>query len=370
MRRRALLGLALTVVIGAVAVMWGAAQDAIGVVVTFPQPGNILQGTVGIRGTVVIPDENGFRVEYRRLGADLQPINGPDGPWSPASIPNEGTLVDGIIGFWNTALVDDGFYEMRVVVEQRDSDPVRIVVRPVQVANTSGIVVTNTPAPMTDTPTPTVTMMPVELDAAGLPIEPAVIFTEPSLFDTPIATRAPEDRQVFLTGLVEANIRLGDSVAYPSLEVLRRGERIEALAVSTRSTWYQVALEDNIYDFGWIASSVVEVEGEPSFLPRVTPPILPFTATPEDFTPSPTPSPIPIGNLVWTDFRTEPADLTCAQTYTIFATVQNFSAVFPTNATALITVEDILIETGQTAETTIGAVIEALRASGAVERVH
>lgn len=76
------------------------------------------------------------------------------------------------------------------------------------------------------------------------------------------------------------NVRAGDSTLFPSVGMLRTGEMVKVLGLSSGGTgWYQVQMANGV--IGWVAPGYVELIGT-AVLPRITPPEPPtLTFTPE-----------------------------------------------------------------------------------------
>jgi hypothetical protein len=243
-----------------------------------------------------------------------------------------------VIGVWNTVLVEDGIYELELVVNREDDDPIRVPIRPVRVANelptfdgarysTGGDDMVQ--AIMTPFPTPG--------GGLGTPVS-----------TLPAARPTDVPDQVTVTALIEANVRLGDSVSYPPVGFLRVGQEAPAIGASNRSNWIQIRLPSG--QVGFISPSTVRVNGDLFTLPRVSPPPLPFTPTP-----TATNTPVASANLTITALRLDPGNPQCGETFRVIATVQN-NGTAATSASASVSVRDVHIGSGTTTETTIGGV--------------
>ncbi|MEO0561360.1 MAG: CARDB domain-containing protein [Chloroflexota bacterium] len=325
-----------------------------GIVVTFPMNVALLQGVVAVRGDVTNTNATRYFIQQRRLLDDLTPVGGPDALWSPATLPATSFGTDIILGEWNTTLIEDGIYEIELVVEQSSGPAVRVRVGPVRVANERppfegarySVPVSPTPATSDAASTPPAlveaTVPPIAVGGATLPPTLA-----PSSLTISTSTPTPAT-VVFITATIQANVRLGDSPSYPAVGFLEVGQTVEALAKSSRSNWIQVELPNG--NIGFISPSTVNVDGDLFALDTVTPPPLPFTPTPV-----PTATPIATANLQVVAFRTEPSTRTCGQTFTIFATIQN-TGNGTTNDSTTIAVADRYAATGQIVESTLGVV--------------
>lgn len=72
----------------------------------YPQPGEVLSGTVELKGTVNIPNLGFYKYEYTQPGSDQ---------WITIAAGNT-PLVEGTVGFWNTGQLPAGEYRLRLVV--------------------------------------------------------------------------------------------------------------------------------------------------------------------------------------------------------------------------------------------------------------
>jgi uncharacterized protein YraI len=170
---------------------------------------------------------------------------------------------------------------------------------------------------------------------------------------TPFATLLPTPTQFDptprATATTNANVRRGDSQLYEVISSLQVNQSVPIVALSaTGSGWYQIQLPNGAR--GWVAPSVVQVQGDLSGLPRIVPPAPP--------TPTPIPAtatPVTQANLIVQSisFSIDPPN--CAQTFNITARILN-NGTGPTAASASISVQDVHIASGTVTQTTIGGV--------------
>jgi hypothetical protein len=138
-----------------------AQQGAIGVI-TSPKPGTAVRGSVSIEGTATHADFWKYEVHYGR-GAS------PSG-WVLIGDVHTTSVTNGRLEVWNTGLVPDGVYTLRVRVVRKDGNYEDFFARDIRVANT-------TP---TDTPTPSETATPLApATATPLPASPTVLIDQP-----------------------------------------------------------------------------------------------------------------------------------------------------------------------------------------------
>lgn len=299
-----------------------------------PLPVSLLRGTVEIIGTVDVPASQSYFVQVRPLTDALEPLDGEAGLWSPATLPGRGTVIDGVLGEWDTTLVPDGIYELELVVTLADGATVRQRVSPVRVANA---VPPFRGARFVRAGTPAATLTPTR----DIPATATALVLSATPRGTPTAAA------VTVTATIQANIRLGDSTSYPPVGVLDVGESLTAVGRSSRSTWLQVRLPDG--DLGFISPSTVQIEGNIDTLPLADPPPLPFTPTPV-----PTATPLTSANLVFDGFSLDPNPPVCGETYTVRATVRN-AGTGPTTASGVVTANDVHAPSGTPVEDTAGS---------------
>ncbi len=264
-----------------------ALQPPLDVEITFPPPVFVLGGDAEIIGTADADSQVNYFLEYRPLGTDLQPRDGEDTSWFPATLPQSAPVTDGVLGVWDTTVAPDGLYELRLTVNMSAGAPQHFVITPLRVDNAS---------PEPDSP----------LDEDGAVANALLALTAtaeantaggPGTFATP-ATRgtpdplAPTPTDGFAAGgqptaqvIVVANLRAGDSTLFGVVGALDPGTELTVLGRSTRNNWLQVETPDG--DEGWVAPSVVNLRGSILDIETVQPPPLPFTPTP---TASPTPN--------------------------------------------------------------------------------
>ena len=206
------------------------AQDQTQVELIFPPSVYTVSGSVEIVGTVG-GDAIAFSIELQPLGLDLLPLNPNSTIWFPLNIAAVPPVTEAILGYWDTTLLPDGLYALRIQALNAQQMPIHAVVSPVRVQNTSA--------------TPPVA--PLTTSTAG----------------TPLTVRA----------VSEANVRAGDGVVFDVIGKLPLGSQAIVLGQSNRSTWYQIQLSDGTQ--GYVASSAVRLNGDLSTLILVTPPAFP-----------------------------------------------------------------------------------------------
>jgi hypothetical protein len=266
--------------------------------ITWPPPVYVVKGQFPIRGTANLPNMTNYFIEFRPLNDDLTPQGGAD-VWFPALLPSQASVSDGVLGVWDTTLITDGVYELRLTVNVSSGTPVFHVVTPLRIENT--------PPPFAATATP------IPLPTQALPT--ATI--EPTQDLSP---------RVTITASPSGNVRQGDSTFYNIMTSLPTGTVLPILGISNRgSGWFQVQLVDGRQ--GWVAPSIVTTQGDLSGVPRVSPPPPPPpTATPIPTAIPATAVPQSQANLVAGIVVLDPAQPTCQQTFTVGFDVANLGS--------------------------------------------
>jgi len=227
--------------------------------ITFPPPVYVLNGTVEVRGSASLPSMGSYFIEFRPLvvNASTLPAPTPDpeleAPWFPATLPQTAAVQAGVLGRWNTATAPDGLYEMRLTVNMTDGQQQYFRVSPLRIDNK--------------------TFAPVQP-----PIQPTVM-QRPTLAPTPTSpsggstTGAPT-----VTATMNANVREGDSTAYNRVGTLLTGQTADIIGISPNvGRWYYVRLSNG--QQGYIAPSVVTVQGSTSGIRFINPPPPPALPT-------------------------------------------------------------------------------------------
>lgn len=230
--------------------------------ITFPPPIYLLRGDVEIRGSANSPSLIGHYIEYRELNADFTPVAGTTG-WTPATLPSNSAVADGVLGVWDTTQVDDGAYEIRLAVIGSGGTTY---------ARVSPLRVENNPPPFVIIEPP---VFPTQITIPQ-PTQPVI---QP--------TAVPTNPQVSPIN-VNVNVRGGDSTAYPTVGSLNQGQTADIIGRSSRgSGWWYIRLSNGRQ--GWVSPDVVAETGDLSNIPFVDPPPVPATATPIPPTASPLP---------------------------------------------------------------------------------
>jgi hypothetical protein len=251
--------------------------------ITFPVPAIYVSGELPIVGTVNVAGLNNYFVEIR----ELRPVapGAPEAPWTPATLPSRVPVMNSVITVLDTTLFPDGLYEIRLAVTTGTSrdyfrvSPIRIVNDPMSVSPYLALMMAQSgsggggsPAVM---PTPTT---PALSFPTAAPTQPP-----PAVFATPTLTGP------YVQSFVNANVRQGDSTAYPIVGSLPNGSTAPIIGISTTgSGWYYIQLPNGVR--GFISPTTVTAVGNTVGVPPVAPPPPPPTATPTTVPPTSTPT--------------------------------------------------------------------------------
>jgi hypothetical protein len=151
--------------------------------ITSPRDRASVRGLVPVEGSATHPQFQKYEIHYGpepNPGDQWIPLGG-----SPFTVP----VVQGRLGLWDTTIIPDGIYSLRLRVVRLDGNYDEYYVRGIQVANARP---TETPTPRpsptvsgpTDTPAPTPTVVIAV---------PTVASPTPRPTDTPLPTALPKD---------------------------------------------------------------------------------------------------------------------------------------------------------------------------------
>jgi len=133
-------------------------------VITSPRDRAVVRDKVSIRGTATHPEFWKYEVAYG-------PEPNPGDQWVLIGAVQETQVVDNVLETWDTTLLPDGNYSLRLRVVRRDGNYDEYFVREIAVANAQP---TDTPTAPAVTPTPTNTPTP-------LPPTPTIVIELPVL---------------------------------------------------------------------------------------------------------------------------------------------------------------------------------------------
>jgi hypothetical protein len=296
--------------------------------ISWPPPVYVVRGQFPIRGTANLPNMTNYFIEFRPINDDLSPQAGAD-VWFPAILPSQAAVQDGVLGTWDTTLIADGLYQMRLTVNVSQGNPVFAIVSPLRIENTL--------SPFEATPTPAIPPTQIPPPATAIPtVDP-----------TPRVTISPPGNGA--TG----NVRQGDSTFYNIITSVPSGTTARILGISNRgSGWYQIQLDNG--QIGWVAPSIVTTSGDLTGLPRIQPPPPPPpTATPIPTAIPATPIPQTTANLVAGIVQLNPGSPTCNQTFNVGFDVANLGSQ-PTSASGTVSLVDARAADGSQQGNTTG----------------
>jgi len=139
--------------------------------ITSPKSGDIVQGAISIRGTATHPNFWKYELAWAISGR-------PGANWNLITV-QETPVVDGQLAAWNTALIPDGTYDLRLRVVRQDANYEEVFVRSIIVANAGPPLTLTTEATLT--PLPTLT----PLATLSIPTTPTVRVVHPTEAPTP-----------------------------------------------------------------------------------------------------------------------------------------------------------------------------------------
>lgn len=155
--------------------------------ITSPRDRASVRGLVPIEGTAT--DDS-----FQKYEIHFGPEPNPGDQWTPIQgSPFTAPLVQGRLGLWDTTILPDGIYSLRLRIVRLDGNYDEFFVRGIQVANalppeTPTPMNTPTPAGPTQTPAPTPTIM-ISVPTVASPTPRATDTPQPTL--TPAATAVP-----------------------------------------------------------------------------------------------------------------------------------------------------------------------------------
>lgn len=286
--------------------------------ILFPLPVYVVSGQFPIIGSADAVGMSNYFLEFRTITLTVPSLSGaaptPSGPpiFFPAVLPSTRPVTRGLLGTWDTTMLSDGLYELRLTVNVAGGSPLVALVGPLRVQNT---------------PDPEVSGilqgLGITIGGGGASVQPTAAPVVPTAPPQPTVppTEDPTPRGTVTTAT--ANVRTGDGTNYPVITALAQGTVVTLVGISNQGTgWYQVQLPSG--GLGWMSPSVLAVTGNVGVLPRVQPPPPPATPT---FTPVPaTPTPSTSTNLVAGNGYLNPNPPTCNQTFQVGIDIANLGS--------------------------------------------
>lgn len=133
-----------------VALVWPALAQDTGPTISLPPA--VVSGAVDITGTVNPEGLQGYFLEVAPYDATVPDA---DANWTPASLPARAPVINDVVARWDTTLLEDGLYRLRLRVALAGGEQQVISIGPLRVDNSSApqLLMTNTP-PVPESPTP------------------------------------------------------------------------------------------------------------------------------------------------------------------------------------------------------------------------
>lgn len=157
-----------------------AAQDS-AVRIDWPPPVYHLTGVVEITGTVNPAGLRGYFLE----AAALEPGDG-EPFWMPVSLMSSAPVVNGVIAAWDTTLLGDGLYSLRLRAQTTAGADLTYAVTPLRIANALGApagapapITAAAPATATPAPPPTPVPRPSPVNTLPIPVGGHVVTFNP-----------------------------------------------------------------------------------------------------------------------------------------------------------------------------------------------
>jgi hypothetical protein len=332
-----ILALCLSVVVG-VGAQTPVPTDTPGVSLTFPPPVYVVGGTVDLVGTVQVTNLVNYFVAYRPLNDDFTPRDGEDTAWFPATLPSRAPVQNGLIGLWDTTTAPDGLYALRLTVNVEPSETLFDVVTPIRIDNSEAAqlpvlldedeAINNALLSLTAT---------AEAKGSGVAVVGGTTATpNPFLQATEIPLTPLNDGPLTAEVVVVANLRQGDSTLFAIKQGLNPGDVLDVLGQSARgNNWLLVVTEDG--ERGWVAPSVVQLNGSILDAPPINPPVPPVT-------PTPTAPPIPeLPDALVTSVRVD-RTIKQGEAFQIIVGIQNAGRQFLPESMLFCNVEPLNVE--------------------------
>lgn len=105
------------------------AQDA-NIQIIAPEPVSSVQGTVNITGTVNPPDLQTYFFEVADANADPNTVT-----WTPVTLPSRNPVVNGTLAQFNSTIVQNGVYTLRLRVVHTSGEITVVTVTPLRIEN-------------------------------------------------------------------------------------------------------------------------------------------------------------------------------------------------------------------------------------------
>jgi hypothetical protein len=149
--------------------------------ISSPEGNTVVRATVPIVGTAVDPAFWKYEVYYA-------PEPNPSDQWTLIGSVHEQQVVGGLLETWDTTIIPDGTYTLRLRVVNRTGNYLEVFARGIAIANAEP---TETPIP-TQTPLPTATATPAATPTFVIPMSPLAQPTATPTLARPTRSALPE----------------------------------------------------------------------------------------------------------------------------------------------------------------------------------
>ncbi len=287
--------------------------------ISYPPPVYVVSGSVDVRGTANLEGLRNLYIEFRPLALSAMDMEEEGSQWFPATLPRIAAVVDDVLGAWNTVPLDDGLYELRLMVNTGDGSQPVARVSPIRIDNSSPEMAAMPAEMPDDMPEPATEEMAMTDDMEDMAEEPA-----DDMAEEPVDEMPQYDGPYVVITVPGANVRRGDSTSYAVIGTLLEGNTAPIKGISSWNTgWLYIEMPNG--RSGFIHPNIVRVEGDTSDVAAVQPPPLPPTPIPTAI-PQPTAPPAPVTgpNLIVDGSPiVSPHPATCNQSYNIRVRVKN-----------------------------------------------
>ncbi len=123
--------------------------------ITSPQATTTVSGLVDVIGTVNPPNLQAYFLEVSEFALDPSAAS-----WTPVTLPGRVPVTSGVIASWDTTLVANGVYALRLTAALTNGTNQQTIVGPIRVNNTAGAVVETGSTPPAETGAPEVVPSP------------------------------------------------------------------------------------------------------------------------------------------------------------------------------------------------------------------
>jgi hypothetical protein len=147
--------------------------------ITSPTEGQTINGLVAVTGTA-------DQVQFDRWELAYGPDPNPNDAWQPFASGDQ-PVINGTISTWNTGVIADGGYMLRLRAVRKDSNFSEAIVRGLQVRNS---VSTETPTPESLTPTVPAEQATLSAQEAAQPIATVMVEQPPTSISEPVLVNA------------------------------------------------------------------------------------------------------------------------------------------------------------------------------------